>query len=40
MRHQPRPQGIRAKYVFINAHRHEFDTAVMCRLLDVPRSGF
>jgi putative transposase len=28
------------KYAFIKAHRREFDTAVMCRLLDVSRSGF
>ena len=33
-------QGVRAKYAFIKASRHEFDTAVMCRLLDVSRSGF
>ena len=33
-------QGTRGKYAFINAHRSEFDTAVMCRLLDVSRSGF
>jgi putative transposase len=35
-----RSQGIRVKYAFIKAHRSEFDTAVMCRLLDVSRSGF
>jgi putative transposase len=28
------------KYTFIKAHRQEFDTAVMCRLLGVSRSGF
>jgi putative transposase len=28
------------KYAFIKAHRREFDTAVMCHLLDVSRSGF
>ncbi len=28
------------KYAFIKAHRSEFETAVMCRLLDVSRSGF
>jgi hypothetical protein len=33
-------QHIRVKYVFIKAHRGEFDTAVMCRLLGVSRSGF
>jgi putative transposase len=27
------------KYALINAHRREFDTAVMCRLLDVSGSG-
>ncbi|MBX3302488.1 MAG: hypothetical protein KF693_09765 [Nitrospira sp.] len=35
-----RSQSIRVKYAFIKAHRGEFDTAVMCRLLDVSRSGF
>ncbi len=40
MRNQRRSQHVRLKYSFINAHRHEFDTAVMCRLLDVSRSGF
>jgi len=35
-----RSQGNRVKYAFIKAHRNEFDTAVMCRLLDVSRSGF
>ena len=35
-----RSQGIRVKYAFIKAHRREFDTAAMCRLLDVSRSGF
>ncbi len=33
-------RGIRAKYAFIKDHRREFDTAVMCRILDVSRSGF
>jgi hypothetical protein len=33
-------QGIRVKYAFVKATRSEFDTAVMCRLLDVSRSGF
>jgi putative transposase len=33
-------QLIRVKYAFIKAHRGEFDTAVMCRLLGVSRSGF
>ena len=35
-----RSQDVRVKYTFINAHRREFDTAVMCRLLEVSRSGF
>lgn len=34
-----RSQKIRVKYAFIKAHRSEFDTAVMCRLLGVSRSG-
>jgi putative transposase len=40
MSNRRRSQGIRAKYAFIKAHRGEFDTAVMCRLHDVSRSGF
>ena len=40
MGNRRRSQGIREKYAFIKAHRSEFDTAVMCRLLDVSRSGF
>ena len=40
MSHRRRSQGIRVKYAFIKTHRGEFDTAVMCRLLDVSRSGF
>ena len=40
MGNRRRSQGIRVTYAFIKAHRHEFDTAVMCRLLDVSRSGF
>ena len=35
-----RSQNVRRKYTFIKAHRREFDTAMMCRLLDVSRSGF
>lgn len=31
--------GVRAKYAFIKAHRSEFDTAKMCRFLEVSRSG-
>lgn len=40
MSHRRRSQGIRVTYAFIKAHRRECDTAVMCRLLDVSRSGF
>jgi putative transposase len=40
MGNRRRSQGIRVKYAFIKAHRREFDTAVMCRLLDVSRSRF
>ena len=40
MGHQRRSQSVRLKYTFIKAHRREFDTAVMCRLLGVSRSGF
>lgn len=40
MGNRRRSQGIRVKYAFIKTHRCEFDTAVMCRLLDVSRSGF
>lgn len=40
MSHRCRSQSIRRKYAFIKAHRGEYDTAVMCRLLDVSRSGF
>ena len=40
MGNRRRSQGIRGKYAFIKAHRREFDTAVICRLLDVSRSGF
>ena len=40
MSNRRRSQGIRVTYAFIKAHRSEFDTAVMCRLLDVLRSGF
>jgi len=35
-----RSQHVRLKYAFIKAHRRDFDTAVMCHLLDVSRSGF
>jgi putative transposase len=40
MRNRHRSQNVRLKYTFIKAHRQEFDTAAMCRLLDVSRSGF
>ena len=40
MGNRRRAQGVRVKYAFIKAHRSEFDMAVMCRLLDVSRSGF
>src|SRR5262245_54466622 len=35
-----RSRDVRTKYAFIKAHRSEFDTAVMCRVLGVSRSGF
>lgn len=37
---QRHSQGVRARYAFIKAHRNEFDTATMCRVLQVSRSGF
>lgn len=40
MSNRRRSQNIRVKYAFIKAHQGEFDTAVMCRLLGVSRSGF
>ncbi len=40
MGNQRRSQSVRLKYTFIKTHRRDFDTAVMCRLLDVSRSGF
>ena len=40
MGNQRRPQQVRRQYTFIKTHRQEFDTAVLCRLLDVSRSGF
>lgn len=40
MGNRRRSQGTRVKYAFIKAHRNEFETTVMCRLLDVSRSGF
>jgi putative transposase len=40
MGNRHRSQNVRLKYTFIKTHRQEFDTAAMCRLLDVSRSGF
>ncbi len=40
MSHRWNSQRVRLKYTFIKAHRQDFDTAMMCRLLDVSRSGF
>jgi len=40
MGRQHHSRGVRAKYAFIKAHRNEFDTAMMCRVLEVSRSGF
>ena len=40
MSNRRRSRDVRATYEFIKAHRREFDTAVMCRLLAVSRSGF
>ncbi len=40
MGNRRRSQQARARYTFIKAHRGEFETAVMCRVLDLSRSGF
>ena len=40
MNNRRRSEDIRVTYAFVKAHRSEFDTAVICRLLDVSRSGF
>ena len=40
MRNQRRSQNVRRKYTFIKAHRRACDTAMLCGLLDVLRSGF
>src|ERR671910_761616 len=40
MGNRGRSQNVRLKDAFIKGHRREFDTAVMCRLLEVSRSGF
>lgn len=33
-------QGVRAKYVFMQAHLKQFRVTSMCRVLRVQRSGF
>jgi putative transposase len=40
MGNRRRSQGNRVKYAFIKARRNEFETTVLCQLLDVSRSGF
>lgn len=40
MGHEWKSQHVRLKCMFIKAHRQESDTAMMCRLFDVSRSGF
>ena len=40
MGRQHHSRGVRTQYAFIKAHRNEFDTAMMCRVLEVSRSGF
>ena len=40
MGRQHHSRGVRTKYAFIKAHRNEFDTAMLCRVLEVSRSGF
>jgi putative transposase len=40
MDRQCHSRGVRHKYTFIKEHRNEFDTAMMCRVLEVSRSGF
>ena len=40
MNNPHRSPNVRMRYAFIKAHRREFETAVMCRLLDVSRSGY
>lgn len=39
MGNRRKSQGVQVKYAFIKAPRSEFDTAVMCHLLDVSHSG-
>ena len=33
-------QGVKAKYVFMQAHREEFRVCAMCRVLRVNRAGY
>lgn len=40
MGRQHHSRGVRDTYAFIKEHRNEFDTAMMCRALEVSRSGF
>jgi putative transposase len=40
MGRQCHSRGVRHKYAFIKEHRNEFNTAMMCRVPEVSRSGF
>lgn len=40
MGNRSKSQHVRLTCTFIKAHRREVDTVMMCRLLDVSRSGF
>lgn len=40
MERQRHPRGIRIKYEFIKAHEKEFSIVMMCRVLEVSRSGY
>lgn len=40
MGRQCHSRGVRDKYAFIKEHQNEFNTAMMCRALEVSRSGF
>lgn len=40
MDRQRHPRDIRIKHEFIKAHQKEFDIAMMCRVLEVSRSGY
>lgn len=33
-------QGLPVKYTFLHAHESQFSVTAMCRVLDVPRSGY